>query len=312
MHNCRMIDSRLITLRTFAACGTVAATAELTGYSPSAVSAQLRELQKMLGMQIIVKDGRGIRLTATGRKLVEGSDALLGQWEQLKASALTAGDQVPAHLGLGGFSTAASQLLAPAAQKLRERWPELELELVDADPERCYRLLVAERIDLAVVVAMQSEAHGEDDPQFEQATLLNDPLDVVVPANHALAERGAVRLEELASEAWITDMPGSTYRALFTAAFAAVGHTPRVAHESTEWETMTAFVSAGMGVGFLPRLAPMGENQNVVRLRLEGATRPTRRIVAVVRRGSFESPLLRETLRLLQESAQEILAVRLD
>ena len=62
-----MIDPRLITLRTFAETGTIAATAELTGYSPSAVSAQLRDLQNSLGMPLLTQDGRGLRLTATGR-----------------------------------------------------------------------------------------------------------------------------------------------------------------------------------------------------------------------------------------------------
>ena len=72
MQNRCMIDPRLITLRVFARCGTIGATAELTGYSPSAVSAQLRELQRVLGMQLLAKDGRGVRLTATGRFLVAG------------------------------------------------------------------------------------------------------------------------------------------------------------------------------------------------------------------------------------------------
>ncbi|MGO2480292.1 helix-turn-helix domain-containing protein, partial [Glutamicibacter ardleyensis] len=62
-----MIDPRLITLRVFSSVGTVARTAELTGYSPSAVSAQLRELQRSLGIKLLIKDGRGIQLTVAGR-----------------------------------------------------------------------------------------------------------------------------------------------------------------------------------------------------------------------------------------------------
>lgn len=312
MHNCCMIDPRLLTLRTFAACGTVAATAELTGYSPSAVSAQLRELQRTLGMQLLAKDGRGVRLTAAGRYLVTGSDKLVTEWEHLRAAALNADDQVQSSLGLGGFSTAAAQLLAPLAATLRSTRPHVEVQLIEASPGRCFELLVAERIDLAVVVAMQSGPHAEEDPKFEQTTLLNDPLDVVLPADHPLAVRDTVRLEELASERWITDTPGSTYRALFIAAFTAVGVTPKIAHESLEWETMTAFVGAGLGVGLLPRLASMNGVANVKRLRLVGPSRPTRRIVAAVRRGSLESPLIHESLQILQDNAQRILAERLD
>ncbi|QXQ10624.1 LysR family transcriptional regulator [Paeniglutamicibacter sp. Y32M11] len=307
-----MIDPRLTTLRVFARCGTVGATAELTGYSPSAVSAQLRELQRVLGMQLLTKDGRGVRLTATGRFLVAGSDALITEWEQLRAAALEAGDQVQSHFGLGGFSTAAAQLLAPLAAALRKSRPLVEVQVLEANPDRCFDLLVAERIDLAVIVAMQSETHVEEDPRFEQTTLLNDPLDVILPSDHRLAARETVTLEELATEPWITEAPGSTYHSLFAAAFTAVGVTPRIAHEAVEWETQIAFVGAGMGVGLLPRLARIGSAENVTRLRISGQGQPRRRIVAAVRKGSIDSPLIKESLGILQARAKRILTERLE
>lgn len=311
MHNSCMIDSRLMTLRTFAACGTVAATAELTGYSPSAVSAQLRELQRALGVALLVKEGRRVRLTAAGRHLVAGSDGLVAEWERLHASTLNADDQVRSSLGLGGFSSAAAQLLAPLAKHLREEYPDVAVQLIEASPQRCFELLVAERIDVAVVVSMQAGHSVEDEARFEQVALLDDLLDVVVPADHPLAMAGKVRLEELAGDNWITDAPGSTYRALFTAAFTAIGVSPRIAHESQEWETMTAFVAAGLGVGFLPRLAPLGGSESVRRLRLIGPSRPTRRVVAAVRRGSLGSALVGESLDFLQAAARRIVDSRL-
>jgi DNA-binding transcriptional LysR family regulator len=310
VHNGCMIDPRLITLRVFARCGTVGATAELTGYSPSAVSAQLRELQRVLGMQLLTKDGRGVRLTATGRYLVAGSDAIIAEWEALRAAAMEAGDQIPSRFGLGGFSTAAAQLLAPLAATLRSTRPLLEVQVLEANPSRCFDLLVAERIDLAVIVAMQADTYGEDDPRFEQTVLLDDPLDVIVPSTHPLASRETVTLEELASEPWITEAAGSTYHALFTAAFTAVGVTPRIAHEAVEWETQIAFVGAGLGVGLLPRLAPLRNAENVTRLRITGKGKPVRRIIAAVRKGSIASPLIQESLGILQVTANRILTAR--
>lgn len=311
MQNECMIDPRLTTLRVFAQCGTVGATAELTGYSPSAVSAQLRELQRVLGMQLLTKDGRGVRLTATGRFLVTGSDTLIAEWERLRAAALDAGDQVQTHFGLGGFSTAAAQLLAPLAATLRTARPLLEVQVLEANPARCFDLLVAERIDLAVIVAMQSDTYVEEDPRFEQTTLLNDPLDVIVPSDHRFASRDTVTLEELAAEPWITEAPGSAYHSLFAAAFTAVGVTPRIAHEAVEWETQIAFVGAGLGVGLLPRLATLGNAENVTRLRISGPGKPARRIVAAVRMGSIGSPLIKESLSILQARARRILTERL-
>ncbi|AUZ88186.1 LysR family transcriptional regulator [Arthrobacter agilis] len=305
-----MIDPRLTTLRVFAQCGTISATAELTGYSPSAVSSQLRELQRVLGMQLLTKDGRGIRLTATGRFLVEGSDTLLMEWESLRAAAMEAGDRMQSTLGLGGFSTAAAQLLAPLAATLRSTHPLLKVQVLEANPTRCFDLLVAERIDLAVVVAMQSDSSVENDSRFEQTLLLDDPLDVIIPADHPFASRETVALQELASETWITDAAGSTYRSLFTAAFTAVGMTPRIAHEAVEWETQIAFVGAGLGVGLLPRLAPLHSAGKVVRLRITGRGKPSRRIIAAVRRGSISSPLIQEALGILQARARRILTAR--
>lgn len=305
-----MIDSRLLVLRTFGMCGTVAATAELTGYSPSAVSAQLREYQRAIGMQLLVKDGRGLRLTATGRYLVDRTDALVEEWEKLRAAALTAGDQTPTVFGIGGFSTAASNLLAPLAAHLQANQPDVNVHVVEAPPARCFDLLIAERIDLAVVIAMQADVQVDDDPRFEQIALLDDPLDVIVAADHPVASRSSVTLEELAREEWITDAPGSSYRALLTAAFTAVGVTPKITHEIAEWETAMALVEAGVGIGLVPRLASFETVRDVVRVRIAGERGPTRRIVAVMRAGSLESPLIRRSLSYLRQTASSILGNR--
>ncbi|MFF8895698.1 LysR family transcriptional regulator [Brevibacterium casei] len=306
-----MIDPRLITLRTFAETGTIAATAELTGYSPSAVSAQLRDLQNSLGMTLLTKDGRGLRLTATGRYLVRRSDRLISVWEEIRASSFTAGDQAPSHFGIGGFSTASANLLAPLAAHLRSTHPDVRVHIVEASPSRCFDLLVAERIDLAVVVSPQGDSRAENDARFEKVDLLDDPLDVMVPSDHPVAGRDSVTLSELAGEDWITAMPGSPYHTLFIAAFTAAGVTPTIAHESVEWETSAALVGAGVGVSLVPRLASLAGEANVRRVRLTGTLRLSRKIIAAVRTGSRGSPLIRESLRHLKATSQRILATRL-
>lgn len=306
-----MIDSRLVTLRVFSSAGTIARTAELTGYSPSAVSAQLRELQRSLGMKLMTRDGRGIGLTVAGRYFVEGLDEVAAQWELLRASALAAEGQAQGHLGLGGFSTAAAQLLAPLAATLRTTHPHVNVQLMEAHPQRCLDLLLAERIDLAVIVAAQTAGPGGAGTRFEQTVLLDDQLDVVLPAEHRLAMNKTVSLEELADDPWITESEQSVYRSLFVAAFASLGVTPRVAHEAVEWETMIAFIAAGLGVGLLPRLATLGSEENVVRRRISGAAKPSRRIVAVTRKGSRGAPLIEQALTGLQANAEAIIAQRL-
>ncbi|MFJ2350665.1 LysR family transcriptional regulator [Glutamicibacter sp. NPDC087673] len=305
-----MIDPRFATLRVFSSTGSVARTAELTGYSASAVSAQLRELQRTLGIKLITKEGRGVRLTSAGRHFVAGLDGIVTQWELLAASARNASGQVQGQFGLGGFSTAAAQLLAPLAANLRATRPDTEVQLIEAQPQRCLDLLLAERIDLAVIVASQTSAGSAARDRFEQTVLLDDPLDVVLPATHRLAQHKSVALEDLADDPWISESGQSVYRALFVAAFTSLGVTPHIAHEAVEWETMIAFIGAGLGVGLLPRLATLGDAQNVVRRRISGAAKPSRRIVAVTRKGSRGSPLIEESLGILQRTAKDIISLR--
>lgn len=311
MHNRCMIDPRLVTLRVFSSAKTIARTAELTGYSPSAVSAQLRELQRSLGVKLLIKDGRGIQLTVAGRHFVAGLDEIVTQWESLRSSALASEGQVQASFGLGGFSTAAAQLLAPLAAQLRATRPHVQVQLMEAQPQRCLDSLLAERIDLAVIVAFQGPGTSGPSERFEQTLLLDDPLDVVLPADHRLAMNKSVSLEDLAHDPWISESEQSVYRSLFVAAFTSLGVTPHIAHEAVEWETMIAFIGAGLGVGLLPRLATLGNVENVVRRRISGAAKPSRRIVAVTRKGGRGSPLMEESLTFLQSTAKAIISQRL-
>src|SRR5690606_26962760 len=301
---------RLATLRTFARCGTVAATAEPMSYPPSAVSAQLRELQQALGLTLLTRDGRGLRLTAAGKELVRRSDALFAQWEQIRAASASADGQVPGQFGIGGFSTAASHLIAPLLPRLRDLHPSVEVQVMEASPARCFDLLVAERIDVAVAVSMQGELLPAD-PRLATIPRLDDPLDVMVPADHPRAAQERVSLDQLVAGPWVPDRPGSAYRALFTAAFTAAGLTPRIVHEATEWGTASALVGAGAGVGLLPRLVSLSDSPGVRRVRLAGPGRSSRRIIAAMRAGSTEAQLPRDSIRLLRGIAQDVLDTHL-
>lgn len=299
-----MLDHRLTVLRTFAAQETIAATAEALGYSPSAVSAQLREYQRALGVRLLVKEGRGLRLTAAGAALVERTDDLVTQWEEVHAAVRDADDRLaPAIVRLGGFSTATGSLLSPVAAGLRARHPALEVHIIEADPARCVDLLTADRLDIAVIVAMQM-TQELNERRVEQIPLLDDPLDVLVPADHPLAGRESVGLDELGGDPWITDRPGTPYRALFVTAFTAAGTIPRVVHQVSDWGSQEALVSDGLGVAFIPRLMRLSAESRAVRVPLHGPSAPSRRVLAIMRRGASSHSLFTEALAELRTAAE--------
>lgn len=295
-----MLDRRLRVLRVVAATGSVTAAARVLQYTPSAVSHQVKSLADELGVPLLAPHGRGVRLTPAGLRLAAGSDELAARWEAICAEAAAVGDAPTGTFRLCGFSTAAAALLPHVVTRLRQRQPQVTVRVREAGPGAAFDLLLAAEVDLAVVVATAA-LPPVTDPRFDQHVVLQDPLDLLVAADHQLAGRTAVSLADAAGEPWIVDSPGSPYRQLVETACAAVGFSPSVAHEVGEWDTGAALVDHGLGIAVIPRLARIPAGYRVSRVALHGDPSPARTIVAAVRAGSRDHPLVAEALDALDE-----------
>jgi DNA-binding transcriptional LysR family regulator len=298
-----MIDRRLHVLRMVAACGTVTEAADVLHYTPSAVSAQLRALSRDLGVDLVVQDGRRIRLTPAARVLLEQADRLFSTWEEIRGEVLAAAELGSTTLRLCGFSTAAAALLPGVAASVRASRPQCAVRIIEADPEQCFELLLADEADVAVVVALATTP-PTNDPRFEQRHLLEDPLDLLLPATHRLAHEQSVLLSELVEESWIMDRPGRPYHQLLQTACAAAGFSPVVAHVATEWDTGAALVAGELGIAMIPRLANLPTGYPVVRVPLRGDPTPSRHILTGIRRGSSRQPVIADALAALDASAR--------
>jgi DNA-binding transcriptional LysR family regulator len=286
-----------------AACGTVTGAAEALHYTPSAVSQQLRSLGKDLGVDLVVQEGRGIRLTPAARVLLEHADDLFRKWEEIRGQVAAAADVGSGTLRLCGFSTAAAALLPRVAGRVQSAHPRCTVRIIEAEPEECFELLLADQADVAVVVATAT-IPATNDPRFEQRHLLDDPLDLLVPETHPLAHEASVRLGDLVNEPWIMDRPGRPYHQLLQTACAAAGFSPAVAHIATEWDTGAALVAAGLGIALIPRLAHLPTGYPVVRVSLQGDPSPSRHILTGIRRGSARQPLIALALATFATAAQ--------
>ncbi|PSK99108.1 DNA-binding transcriptional LysR family regulator [Haloactinopolyspora alba] len=297
-----MIDPKLRVLQMVAHHGTVTAAAAALHYTPSAVSHQLRQLAAELGVELVTQSGRGVRLTAAAATLLRHADVLYAQAERARAELAAAADEPGGSFTLCGFSTAATHLLPPAAATLREHHPQLAVRVIEAEPARCFDLLLAGDADLALVIAT-ADTPPTSDARFDQQPLLDDPLDLVVPSHHQLATRRTVTLADAADEPWILGRPGGTYHHLVLTACMAAGFTPNIEHYADEWDTGTALVAHGFGIILVPRLARLPEDWPVARVRLRGEPAPTRRILAATRRGSREHPVVTTALASITTTA---------
>lgn len=298
-----MIDiRRLGVLRALAEHGTVTAAAVALHMTPSAASQQLRLLARDVGTELLRHEGRLVRLTPAARILLRHADSLFAQWESVRAEIAADSGQVTGTLRLCGVSSAIAALAAPAVDRLRRAHPGLTLRVREEESHDCFSLLLAEESDLAVVLPTP-DSPPADDARFSSYPLLEDPQDLLVPEGHHLVRPEGVALTEAAGEEWIVKRQLNDSFSLLTVACAAAGFTPRVTHEVKEWFAVSALVARGLGVCLLPRMVPVPAGHPVVRVPLRGATVPSRRIVAWVRRGSAGHPAVAAGLSALRESS---------
>ncbi|MFG2092135.1 LysR family transcriptional regulator [Streptomyces sp. NPDC048612] len=301
-----MIDPRLQTLRVLHQRGTVTATAEALHLTPSTVSQQLRQLSARLGLELLEPAGRKVRLTPAALALVGHADALFVRWEEARADLAGHVDGVAGRLRITGVATAIAGVIAPAAARLREELPRLEVEIGEDPGENRFELLLAGRADIAVVIPAPG-GPPPDDVRFGQHPVLAEPQDLLVPAGHRFAgraERG-VTLAEAAGESWIRAGDPDDQHQLLLTACATAGFTPRVRHHAVDWSAVAALVAHGFGICLVPRLAPVPERCPVVRVPLRGEPLPVRRFLAAVRRGSAGRPPIARGLAALRAAAGE-------
>ncbi|MGP3752478.1 DNA-binding transcriptional regulator, LysR family [Streptomyces sp. LamerLS-316] len=296
---------KLRILRTLRDRGTVTATAEALLMTPSAVSQQLTNLARQLGVPLLEAQGRRVRLTDAAHLVLRHAEAVFAQLERADAE-LTGYLRGEAGLvRVGAFSTAVPALVVPAVELLAagDR-PGPQVRVREAEAAQAYELLSAGEVDLALSLA--AHAPTARDPRFTLLPLLADPLDVALPAGHPLAGTPALRLADLSGEPWIFGGSGP-WSEITTAACEAAGFVPEQAHSAAGWTAILAMVRAGMGVALIPRMVSASDRpRDGVEMRVLEEDRPYRHVVAAVRQGAERGPAVARVLTALRQAARTV------
>ncbi|MEU0743809.1 LysR family transcriptional regulator [Streptomyces sp. NPDC006134] len=289
---------KLHILRTLRERGTVTATAEALRMTPSAVSQQLTNLSRQLGVELLRAQGRRVLLTDAARLVLRHAEAVFEQLERADAALAAYVDGEAGEVRVGAFSTAVPALVVPAVTALRATYPGIEVRVREAEAQEAYELLAAGEADLALSLAAQAPSAA--DPRFSRVVLLADPLDVALPHDHPLARAERLRLADLATEPWIFGGSGP-WSDITRAACEAAGFRPYQGHAAVGWTAILAMVEAGMGVALVPRMA--AERRDGVVMRELSADRPVRHVVAAVRKGAGEGTAVGRVVAALRTAA---------
>jgi len=293
-----MIDLvALDSLRAVDGYGSVVAAADALGFTPSAVSQQIKRLERQTGVPLLERVGRGVMLTGHGRHLVEQGARLISDLEELQSGLHRQAATVAGHVRLAAFSTAMRGLIAPALPPVLAAHPGLWVSLTEREPWDAVDLVATGQADLAVAhswgdVPLAVPAH------VARSVVAIDLADVIVRRDHPLAGRAVVTPRDLAGEDWVGTPEGTICRQWLLRMYDGTGALPRIAHVSMEFDSHLALARAGLGIALIPRLgrAPLGPDLVAV---LVDDPVPRREIVALHRVSMSDSPAIKALLSAL-------------
>jgi DNA-binding transcriptional LysR family regulator len=302
-----MLDlGRLRMLRELKRRGTVGAAADALGYSPSAVSQQLAQLQKDVGVELVERVGRRLRLTEAGETLAGHAETLLAQAQRAEEETLAASGRVAGVVRLVGFQTALLHVLAPALPELAERYPDLVVDILDEEFHRVLEALVMAEIDV-VLTDDYTHLPRPRRPELTAEVLVTESIRIALPAGgpHAAAE-GPVRVADLAGHPWVTGHVGTNVADLLERTCVELGgFRPRVRYRSNDFLVVFAMVARAGAACLVPDLA-MAERQDGIVVRDIAEARVRRRMVMWTRAGADVRPSVRAVLDALRASADAL------
>lgn len=290
-----MIDlDALVGLRAVATHGSVVAAASANGFTPSAISQQIKRLERQTGVPLLERVGRGVMLTSHGQHLVQAGEQVLADLEHLESSLQNRAGVVAGRVRLAAFSTAMRGLVAPVARSLRDAHPDLTLSLVEGEPWDVVDWVAAGQVELGIVHRWGGVPLAVPD-HVVATPLRGDIADLIVHRDDPLARRDTVTVHDLVEVSWIATPEGTICRQWLSRMYDGTGRPPRIAHVSAEFDSHLALVAAGLGVALVPRMGRAALTVDLVAVRVVDPE-PVRLVDALHRRTMTQSPAVSAVL----------------
>ncbi|MFJ9947144.1 LysR family transcriptional regulator [Kitasatospora sp. NPDC091207] len=220
--------------------------AALLGMPQPTLSRAVARLETELGVDLLARQGRTVRLTRAGRLLLASVERALAEVERGAEAARAEADPAAGRVVFGFLHTMGTDAVPALLRGFRAAHPQVRFQLAQDYVGAMLERLLAGELDLCLVSPVP------DDPALVARTLDEQRLHLVVPADHRLAGRRRIRLAEVDREPFVGLERGYGLRAITDGFCAEAGFVPRIAFEGEDAETLRGLVAAGLGVALLP------------------------------------------------------------
>ena len=244
-----------------------------------ALTARIQNLERDVGVQLLVRGRHGARLTDAGRAFLPFAQRALDAVADGRLLLAEVERGASGQLVIGGAPAVSTYVLPEVLERFRVRHPGVQLIVRTGHSEEILELVLREQVQVGLVRELQH-------PDIRATPLYDDELVLVTPPRHPFASRDEVGLVEIAEEDLVMFDRTSSYHEVTSALFRAAGVVPRAQMELDHIESAKKMVRQGLGVALLPHIAVADELAagTLGTARIAGAPPLARRVVAIRRR----------------------------
>jgi DNA-binding transcriptional LysR family regulator len=259
------------------------------------LSQQIQQLERELGVTLLLRTSRRVQLTPAGEVFLAGARQTLGGLDAAVQAAQRAERGETGWLGIGFAASATYDLLPATLHDFRAQFPDVELSLMELNAAEQAQALRDRSIHVGF-----ARPHAEEADVVVEA-VLREPFLVALPEAHPLAAQPSLSLPMLAGEPFVSfpETPLPSYAQVVRAVCEEAGFAPRVVQEVREMQTAISLVAAGLGIALLPASVQHLHRDGVVYRPLPEPAPRTE--LAIVSRKEDASPALQNFLGIVRE-----------
>lgn len=275
--------------------------ADASFISQPTLSAQIKKLENYLNVQLIERTPKKMRMTPTGKAIVEKAKTILQNVDDIKNIARYAHDPEAGTLKMGLIPTLAPYLLPHIIPSLNEHFPKLELLLYEEKTQTILQKLKEGDLD-SVILALPVENEG-----LTEKPLFNEKFFVALPKNHRLCKQKVLKISDLKDEKVLLLEEGHCLRQQALEVCGNIRLPKNSDFSATSLETLRHMVASGIGVTLLPELAANVHlpNQNTLVIKHFVEPQPSRQIGMLWRKSSALAPLMEKIAAICQQSIRD-------
>lgn len=266
--------------------------------SQPTLSTQIKKLEEELGVPLVERAPRKVMLTPAGREAAARARSIVAEVEQMKEAARRARDPEAGTVRLGIFPTLGPYLLPHVVPAIRQRFPQLEMLLVEEKSDVLLAQLRNGQLDAALLALPVA------DEQLHTEFLFEEPFVLAAPEGHPLTAHASLSLDDLTDQRLLLLQDGHCLRDQALDVCHMAGALEKSEFQATSLETLRQMVAANVGVTLLPMLAvkpPVARSENVRLIPFDGDPHPNRRIAMVWRRSSAMGAFLEQLAQLFKQ-----------